>query len=163
MVDSARTTTVVLQAAGRAGVRLIVGAGGGGLTAVDGLDDVLVVNEVDHHRLVPASHRGVHHGGAGTTGTAFAAGRPQVVCPFVADQPFWGRLTHQRGVAPPPLAQRRLDPVRLADALTAAVSNPDLARHAHHLGARVRAEDGVATAINSLERVVDTKGARETW
>jgi hypothetical protein len=32
---------------------------------------------------------------ARTTGAAFAAGRPQLVCPFVADQPFWGRLVQR--------------------------------------------------------------------
>ncbi|WP_433797102.1 nucleotide disphospho-sugar-binding domain-containing protein [Actinoplanes sp. CA-252034] len=30
----------------------------------------------------------VHHSGAGTTAAAARAGRPQVICPFVGDQPF---------------------------------------------------------------------------
>lgn len=30
----------------------------------------------------------VHHGGGGTTAAALAAGKPQVVCPFVADRPI---------------------------------------------------------------------------
>jgi sterol 3beta-glucosyltransferase len=76
-----------------------------------------------------------------------------VVCPFVADQPFWARLAHQRGTAPPPLPYARLDTTRLADALSAAVTDPNLARNAHRLGERVRAEDGVATAVEALERI----------
>ena len=51
-------------------------------------DDVLAVEEVDYARLFPRVAAVVHHGGAGTSGAAFTAGRPQVVCPFVADQPF---------------------------------------------------------------------------
>jgi sterol 3beta-glucosyltransferase len=95
----------------------------------------------------------VHYGGAGTTGMAFAAGCPQVVCPFVADQPFWARLAHRRGVAPAPLPQARLEPGRLAETLTEAVTNPDLARRARNLGERVRAEHDVATAVTRLGHI----------
>jgi hypothetical protein len=55
----------------------------------------------------------VHHGGTGTTGAAVASGRPQVVCPFVADQPFWARRMHLLGVAPlpiPPAQANRREP-----------------------------------------------------
>jgi sterol 3beta-glucosyltransferase len=151
--DPAATTAVVLDAARRARVRLIVGTGWGGLPATDGSDETLFVDEIDHQLLFPRVAAVAHHGGAGTTGTAFAAGRPQVVCPFVADQPFWGRLAHLHGVAPAPLPQTRLDPVRLAEAFTEAVRDRELVRRARRLGQRVRAEAGVATAISALERI----------
>ncbi|MFF1613436.1 nucleotide disphospho-sugar-binding domain-containing protein [Amycolatopsis sp. NPDC058278] len=81
----------------------------------------------------------VHHGGAGTTAAAVAAGRPQVICPFVADQPFWGRRMAHLGVAPPPISQRRLTAVKLAEAIDQAAG---FASEAAELGSRVRAERG---------------------
>ncbi|MFC7102502.1 glycosyltransferase [Nonomuraea rubra] len=95
--------------AGRAGAG--GGRGGGGAAAgadagvVQGLpvaedDDVRVVGEVAHERLFPRTAAVVHHGGAGTTGTALAAGVPNVVCPFFSDQPFWGRRVAALGAGP---------------------------------------------------------------
>ncbi|MEU4539861.1 nucleotide disphospho-sugar-binding domain-containing protein [Streptosporangium sp. NPDC023825] len=63
----------------------------------------------------------VHHGGSGTTGAALAAGRPQVICPFVADQPFWAARAHAAGVAPAPLPQG-LTVIRQASSVRVATS-----------------------------------------
>jgi hypothetical protein len=32
------------------------------------------------------------------------AGKPTIVCPCMADQPFWGRTAHQLGIGPKPIA-----------------------------------------------------------
>lgn len=154
--DPARTTAVVLEAARRAGTRLMIGAGWGGLDSGASGDGVLVVEDVDYQRLFPRVAAVVHHGGAGTAGTAFASGRPQVVCPFVADQPFWADLAYRRGVAPAPQPQRRLTAAGLAAAITTAATNPDMARAAEELGRRVRAEDGISAAVTVLERIGKT-------
>lgn len=152
--DPARSTALVLEAVRRAGTRLVIGAGWGGLdSSVEGRD-VLAVEDVDYRVLFPRMAAVVHHGGPGTTGTAFASGRPQVVCPFVADQPFWARLAHSRGVAPTPQPQRHLTEAGLAAAITSAATDPDMARSAEELGRRVRAEDGVSAAVATLERIV---------
>ncbi|TCO58320.1 glycosyltransferase [Actinocrispum wychmicini] len=151
--DPAHSTAVVLEAARRAGTRLVMATGWGGLADSAAGDDVLVVNEVDHQLLFPRVAAVVHHGGAGTSGVAFAAGRPQVVCPFVGDQPFWARLAHRRGVAPEPLPQRHLTPSGLAAAITTAITDSDLARTAEQLGRCVRADHGVGDAVTALEGV----------
>lgn len=151
--DPARTTALVLKAAARAGTRLVIGAGWGGLDSSMSGEDVLAVEDVDYLKLFPRVAAVVHHGGAGTAGTAFAAGRPQVVCPFVADQPFWARLAHDRGVAPAPQPQRQLTAAGLASAITTAAADPDMARAAEELGHRVRAEDGISAAVSALERI----------
>ncbi|MFD2796016.1 glycosyltransferase [Promicromonospora vindobonensis] len=151
--DPARTTRTVLEAVRRAGCRLVVGAGWGGLDVSDLPEDVLAVTDVDYRSLFPHLAAVVHHGGAGTTGVAFAAGRPQLVCPFVADQPFWGRLVRRLGVGPAPQPQKKLEPAALAAALTQLVGNPDLAGAARRIGEQVRAEDGVGTAVRALELI----------
>lgn len=152
--DPARSTALVLEAARRAETRLVIGAGWGGLDSSMHGDGVLVVENVDYQRLFPAMAVVVHHGGAGTAGTAFASGRPQVVCPFIADQPFWARLAHQRGVAPAPQPQRHLTAAGLAAAISTAATDHDMARTAQELGRRVRREDGVSAAVTALERIV---------
>ncbi len=148
--DPAATTATVLAAARRAGVRAIVGTAWGGLTA-ETAGDVFTIGEMPFDQLFPRVAAVVHHGGAGTIAAAAAAGRPQVVCPFVADQPFWGHRMHHLGVAPEPIHQRHLGPDQLAAAIGQAVTDTALATAADRLGHLVRAEDGVGEAVRQLE------------
>jgi sterol 3beta-glucosyltransferase len=61
---------------------VVIGAGWGGLDSSVSGDGVLAVEDVDYLRLFPRVAAVVHHGGAGTGGTAFASERPQVGVPF---------------------------------------------------------------------------------
>jgi sterol 3beta-glucosyltransferase len=145
---------VVLEALARTGQRGVLALGWGGLRAGRLPDTVLATEAAPHDWLFPQVAAVVHHGGAGTTAAGLRAGRPTVVCPFLGDQPFWGAVVHARGVGPRPIPQRRLTAGRLAAAVAAAVHDPDLRRRAAALGARIRAERGVATAVDAIERIV---------
>ena len=151
--DPGATTSQAVEALEQVGVRAVLATGWGGLTAGRISDDILVLDEAPHDRLFPHVAAVVHHGGAGTTAAAVAAGRPQVVCPFVADQPFWARRMHALGVASEPLPQRRLTATSLAAALEVAVGDPAIADRARALGELVRAERGLNSAVERLERV----------
>jgi sterol 3beta-glucosyltransferase len=74
--------------------------------------------------------------------------------PFVADQPFWGRLVQRIEVGPAPLPQKRLGSAALAAAIREMTSSSHMSRNAELLGERVRAEDGVGVAVRALERIV---------
>ncbi|QJY47724.1 glycosyltransferase [Pseudonocardia broussonetiae] len=152
--DPAATTRTVLDAVRAAGLRAIVATGWGGLVAGEVPASVLVVDDVPHDVLLPRVAAVVHHGGAGTTAAVAAAGRPQVVCPFVADQPFWARRVHDLGVGPAPVPQRRMTAAALAAALRMATGDPAVAARAAALGARIREEDGTAVAVRALEALV---------
>jgi sterol 3beta-glucosyltransferase len=149
--DPAATTATVLAAVRQTGMRAIVGTGWGGLTAQPA-DEVFVVDNVPFDLLFPRVAAVVHHGGAGTVAIAAAAGRPQVICPFVADQPFWGRRMHDLGVAPEPIGQRRLTTDRLANAIEQAVTEHTTA--ATELGALVHDDNGLRNAVGALESAV---------
>jgi len=151
--DPKRTAGVVEEAVRRAGVRAVLATGWGGLDVGGPTEDVFVVGGVPYDRLFPRVAAVVHHGGAGTTGTAVVAGRPQVVCPFVADQPFWARRMHLLGVAPPPVPQRGLTTEKLADALRRAVGDREIAKKSEELGRHVRAERGTAEAVDALREI----------
>ena len=124
-------------------------SGWGGL-ADQGGDDVHVAPEAPHDWLYPQMAAVVHHGGAGTTGATFTAGVPAVVVPFAVDQPFWASRVAALGVGPAPIARSRLTVENLADALRAAATSAVLARRAADIGTRIRAEDGVGTAVAHL-------------
>ncbi|GAA4997042.1 glycosyltransferase [Actinopolymorpha pittospori] len=156
--DPVGTTEAVLAATQRARVRAVLATGWGGLVADRARDDVFVLGEVPYAELFPRVAAVVHHGGAGTTGAAVAAGRPQVICPFVADQPFWGRRMHVLGVAPAPIDQRRLSPAELASAIRRVLDEQTFASKAEGLGALVRDEDGVMNAVELLEKVDGSTG-----
>jgi len=92
----------------------------------------------------------VHHGGAGTTAEGLRAGAPSVILPFMMDQPFWGERVRALGVGPEPIPMKKLTAERLANAIEAAVSQPEIKRRAASLGEAIRAEDGVGNAIEIL-------------
>ncbi|MFC3453772.1 glycosyltransferase [Amycolatopsis speibonae] len=149
--DSRRTRAVVEEAVRRAGVRAVLATGWGGIAADAGTGDLLVIDHAPHDWLFPRMSAVVHHGGGGTTGAALAAGRPQVVCPFVADQPFWAARMHALGVAPAPIRQQRLTGDRLAAALRQATGDPTMRERAERLAREIRAEAGVSAAVALLE------------
>jgi sterol 3beta-glucosyltransferase len=158
--DAAGTTRVVLEALRLAGVRGLLATGWGGLRELPSSADVFVAGEIPHETVLPRMAAVVHHGGAGTTAATVRAGVPQVVCPFVGDQPFWGRRMQQLGVAPEPIPQPRLAASTLAAAIRQAVTDPAMIDAARRLGEQVRSENGVATAIEMLEQVEGLRAPR---
>jgi sterol 3beta-glucosyltransferase len=114
---------------------------------------VLVIRQVPHDWLFPRMAAIVHHGGAGTTGAAVAAGRPQVIWPFGIDQHFWSSRMTSLGVAGPALPVRALSGASLARAVDRATNDQLMSDLAVELSHRVRAEDGVGCAVAHLERI----------
>jgi len=145
-------TDLVTQALARCGQRGVLLTGWGGLRHARVSDRVFAVESVPHDWLFPRVAAVVHHGGAGTTGAGLRAGVPTVIVPFMADQPFWGRHVARLGVGPEPIPHRQLTVERLARAIRAAVSDPGMRLRAAELGAQLRAEDGVTTAVEAFHR-----------
>ncbi|MFI6290629.1 glycosyltransferase [Nonomuraea sp. NPDC050790] len=145
--DPRGLAATVVEAARLAGLRTILATGWGGLRPGDEAGDVLVIEEAPHDRLLPRVAVALHHGGIGTVAAALRAGVPQVVRPFLGDQPFWADRLNRLGVAPPPL-RARPRAQEVAAALEAALS---MASTAAAVAAEVATEDGVAEAISRLE------------
>ncbi|PPU87177.1 glucosyltransferase [Xanthomonas populi] len=152
--DAAQLTATVKAAVRLTGQRALLASGWGGLAAGDDAADdaerFFHLEQAPHDWLFPRVALAVHHGGAGTTGAALAAGIPSVVLPFGYDQPFWAHCLAQRGVAPPALARVGLQPETLADAIRQA-SAPSMRTAARVLGQRIREEDGIGRAVDQLE------------
>jgi UDP:flavonoid glycosyltransferase YjiC (YdhE family) len=146
------TTDMVLAALHQTGQRGVLYAGWGGLHKEDLPGDVFMIGSTPHSWLFPRMAAVVHHAGAGTTAAGLAAGVPSVVTPFFADQPFWAQRVYDLGVGPKPVARRHLTAGSLAAAIQTAVTDQPMRRRAAALGARIRAEDGVAQAVTLIER-----------
>jgi len=153
--DPARTTDIVLEALERAGVRGVLAAGWGGLQAEALPEAALLLDEVPHDWLFERVAAVVHHGGAGTTAAGLRAACPTVVCPFFGDQPFWAARVHALGAGPGPVAQRQLSAARLAGAIRQAVDSAEIRHNVAALSRKLRREDGIATAVEFIERKVD--------
>lgn len=149
--DPDQVGRLLVQAVRRAGVRAVFASGGGGLRLAEQTDEVLSVEEVPHDWLFPRTAAVLHAGGAGTTGAAVLAGRPQVIRPFHVEQRFWAQRMHTMGLAPEPLPVRDLEPDSLAKAIQDVVTEHAWTRRAQKVAEQVQAEPGRAQAITLLE------------
>jgi sterol 3beta-glucosyltransferase len=152
--DPAGVGRTVLEALRESGERGVIVTGWGGLRLEGTPPGVFVMESAPYEWLLPRVKAVVHHGGAGTTAAGLRAGRPSVVCPFVADQPFWGARVAALGVGPEPIPQRKLTAGRLAEAIRTAATDPGMRERAARLGERIRAEDGVGRAVAAIEEVL---------
>lgn len=144
---------LVGRAVRAAGVRAVVVGGWTGLRPDDLGPEVCLVEDVPFDWLFPRVSAVVHHGGLGTLATALATGRPQIVCPSFPDQWFNARRLHELGVAPAPLARRRLTEEGLTTALRQVRQDRGFADRAAELGVRIGAERGADAAVAVLERL----------
>jgi sterol 3beta-glucosyltransferase len=94
----------------------------------------------------------VHHGGAGTTAAGLRAGRPTVICTFIADQPFWGKRVYELGVGSQPIPHKKLTPEKLAAAIREVTTTPAIQQKAAALGEKIRQEDAVAATVAFVEQ-----------
>lgn len=133
----------------QAGMRGILARGGGALDLSGDFDDMLVIDGAPHELLFPHVAAALHHGGAGTTGASLRAGVPAAIRPFFGDQTFWARRVEQLGAGLGPLPPR-LTPDIVAEAVRG-LQAPSLRERAAALGTAIRAEDGLAVAIDHIE------------
>jgi sterol 3beta-glucosyltransferase len=148
--DPEALTRLALGALRRTRQRGVLLAGWAGLGADDLPGDVCLVDDIPHDWLFPRMAAVAHHGGAGTTGAGLRAGRPSILLPYFADQPFWGRVVHSLGAGPHPIPQKQLTEPRLAAAIARAVSSPGIRERANLLGEQIRSDDGVGNAVRVL-------------
>jgi UDP:flavonoid glycosyltransferase YjiC (YdhE family) len=146
-------TELAIAALRASGQRGILYGGWGGLHLEELPSTVHVVGSIPHTWLFERMAAIVHHGGAGTTSAGLAAGVPSIVTPFFADQPFWAQRVYELGVGPRPIPRSKLTADALAAAIRAAVSDDAMRERAAVLGTRIRAEDGIRTAVQRIDEL----------
>lgn len=149
--DPGATADLVRRALRQAGLRGVLLAGRHAHSLAP-TSEMLAVAAVDHGWLLPRCRAVVHHAAVGTTAAGLRAGIPAVAIPHMSDQFFWARRLHAVGVSPPPIPRRHLTEARLSEALVRAAHDPEMRRRATALGRSLRAEDGIARAVDLIER-----------
>lgn len=147
-----QTTQLLLDAIGQSEQRAILHAGWAGIGNQDLPDTAFPIEYAPYNWLFPRTAAIVHHGGSGTTAAALRAGKPSILVPFLFDQFFWGEHVARLGVGPDPLPFKELSAERLAGTIRQAVTDREMQHRAAALGERIRAEDGIHTAIELIIR-----------
>lgn len=114
-----------------------------------------VIEDTPHDWLFPRTSLVIHHGGSGTTHSAARAGVPSIVLPFAGDQPFWAERLRASGVAAEATSGREITAGILGRAMEAATAG-EMRRRAAALGERMRAEDGLTSAVATIETLLAT-------
>lgn len=155
--DPERMTHLALRALELSGQRGVLTTGWGGIARQTAPPSVFFVDDVPHSWLFPRMAAVVHHGGAGTTGAGLRAGGPNIITPFAPnDQPAWAERVAQLGVGLRLPGVKQLTAEKLAEAMRTSVTDSALRARAAALGEKIRAEDGVARAVEIVERYAAT-------
>ena len=148
--EKERIDRIVRESLKKTANRGLILSGWGGVKSLSS-DDVLYLESAPHAWLLPRCKMLVHHGGAGTTAAGLRAGIPNIVIPFMADQPFWGRRVHAVGVAPRPIPVRDLSVENLTRAMAEA-DGAEIRKRAQAVGQRICSEDGIGETIKYIEK-----------
>jgi sterol 3beta-glucosyltransferase len=150
--DPERRTRLALRALELTGQRGVLSTGWGGVSRLATSASVFYVDDVPHSWLFPRMAAVVHHGGTGTTAAGLRAGVPSLITPFMGDQYAWADRVVKLGVGPRTTGIKRLTAGKLAQAIDAAVTDSALRARAAAFGERIRAENGIARAVEIIER-----------
>lgn len=144
---------LVFEAVRKTSQRAILSKGWGGMGA--GIDHmpsgIFMIGNVPHDWLFKHVSCVVHHGGAGTTASGIAAGRPTVVVPFFGDQAFWGAMIARAGAGPDPIHHKQLTADKLADAINFCL-RPESLERAKNLASKTAAERGSDMGAQSFHQ-----------
>ncbi len=151
--DTQKTSELILAAIEKTGIRAVISTGWGGIDSVQQSSNIHVLDYAPHDWLFPKMAAVVHHGGAGTTAAGLRAGCPTIICPFGLDQPFWGRCVAELGAGVAPIAQKDLTAEKLANAISSVLADASFAEAAKRIANAINSEDGIATAIKTIEQI----------
>jgi UDP:flavonoid glycosyltransferase YjiC (YdhE family) len=150
--NSENKTRLILQALELSKQRGVVLTGWGGLSRLSAPPNIFFVDDVPHDWLFPRMVAVMHHGGAGTTGAGLRAGVPNIITPYVGDQVAWAERVVQLGVGPRAPTVKDLSAEKLAQAINIAVNDSAMRTRAAALGEKIRAENGLARAVEIIEQ-----------
>lgn len=151
--EGGRLEAALAYAVGKLDRRIVLQRGWEGISDPSLGDQVLTIGSIPHDWLFPRMAAVVHHGGAGTTGAGLRAGVPNVLVPHFADQFLWADRVRSLGAGPAPIPLQDLDGPRLVESLQQALSSGSIRSRAAAIGASIRAERGVQSAVEILTRL----------
>jgi sterol 3beta-glucosyltransferase len=155
--DPDKLTSVVVKALERVRQRGVLLTGWGGLSRSDLPETIFPIASVPHDWLFPRMAAIVHHGGAGTTGSAIRAGIPAVSIPWRADHPFFANRAYAIGVSTRPIPKKKLTADRLTAALDLVLHDPHIRNCTSAAAREFGKEDGLLLATTLIEQGIGRK------
>jgi len=147
--DAEKIDRIIRESLAKTSQRGIVLSGWGGAHK-NSSSNLLYLDSAPHDWLLPRCKMLIHHGGAGTVAAGLRAGIPQVIVPFMTDQPFWARRVHAVSVATKPILVKQLSVEELTRAIAEATTHVAGGR-AQAARRMIRGEDGVSRAVELIE------------
>lgn len=160
--DAEAMTRLVVAAVEQTGQRAILLSGWQGLEETPLPATILMCKTIPHHWLFERVTASVNAGGIGTLTAALRAGLPSLVVPFGGDNLFWGWQAARLGVGPQAIPVKKLSSGLLAERLGDLVNNPAYRSAAQRISQSMKAENGVATAVELVEKYLATKNQPST-
>ena len=106
-----------------------------------------------HDQIFPHCASIIHHGGAGTTTSALASGRPQGIIPHFLDQFWHARHMNALGLVPKFASTLKITPQKVEKMLHH-LKDPNSIQIAKSAQTKLNSQNGVERAINIIERHV---------
>ncbi len=150
--DQAGNVPMIVDAARKAGQRVVIGKFWDDPCEYSGSKDVFFISKYPHLKLFPYMAAVIHHGGAGTTASSAISGVPQLIVPHVLDQYYWGHQVHESGLGSKPIWRSRLSVKKLAVGIEECVSNETIRQRAKAVSGMIRQRDSLKKAVSEILR-----------
>lgn len=121
---------------------------------------VLITGYAPYSDLFPRADLIVHHGGIGTTAQALRSGRPQLIVPYLADQPDNAVRVERLGCGCA-IPQNRYKRKRVLAEIEALLGSSAYARNAQDIARVVAQERGAERAAEIILRVLDSRARQK--
>jgi rhamnosyltransferase subunit B len=109
--------------------------------------------------LFPQAAVIVHHGGVGTTAQALRSGRPQLIVPYLVDQPDNAARVQRLG-AGRTLKLKNFQPRLVTRVLQELLADPQIAQRAAAIAKKIHSEDGTGAAVRIIADVLSVSRQR---
>lgn len=116
-------------------------------------DRVMFCSYAPYSLLFPRAAVIVHHGGVGTTAQALRSGRPQLITPYLVDQPDNAARVERLGVGRA-LSLKHYSATRVTALLRELLADVQIAQRAREVGMQVASEDGAGAAAQLIVDVL---------
>lgn len=157
--DPGRITKIILDSLEELNLRAILSVGWGGLSDIDLPGNILKVDDVSNELLFPLARGIIHHGGAGTTGSALRYGLPSVIIPFFLDQGFWSQRVSALGAGITPSFSKNLTKQGFISSVRQLISDIKLRENAIRISKYIQSErDGAVRAANEISAMLEKRG-----
>lgn len=113
--------------------------------------NIIHVSSIPHNWLFKKGYFIIHHGGFGTTASAFQSGKPSLVIPYILDQFLFAQKVEELKVGPQGLPGSKLTLELLTNRMWEMINTRDYFINAVELAKKLESENGIETSIDLIE------------